>query len=206
MSPPQESRYGKINAIAAVVALILGYLAWQYPMQSRSNPAGPPETSEVHQGTDFANRNGTPTPPPPASNYSGTDSDSNHDAASGGSAKPEDEGKGKGDEPGSSPSFRRSMQACGVPEIATLRPGAPAKVASGLAILSVKAAREGSEPYLTLGIASDRDTVAEAVLGAPMRYRFATSRGTYFVDVIDIDLAAGSMTVQVGCPAKENTP
>lgn len=204
MSSPQEGRFAKISAIAAVVALVLGYLAWQYPKQPLPDPAGPLETSEVPQSTDFADehsgdRDGTH--PPPTSDYSRTDSDSNHDAGAGGSsAKPEDGGKGKEDGPGGSPG------SCGVPEIATVRPGAPAKVASGLAVLSVKTAREGSEPYLTLGIASDRDTFAEAVLGAPVGYRFATSRGTYFVNVIDIDLAAGSITVQVGCQAKENTP
>jgi len=205
MSSPQEGRYAKISAIAAVVALVLGYLAWQYP-KHLPDPVGPPETAEVHQRTDFADDHSgdrDDTPPPPASDYSRTDADadSNHDAGAGGSsAKLVDGGKEKRDEPRGSPG------SCGLPEVANLRPGTPAKVASGLAILSVKTAREGVEPYLTLGIVSDRGAVAIAVLGAPVDYRFATSRGTYFVNVIDIDLAAGTMTVQVGCQAKENAP
>ena len=100
----------------------------------------------------------------------------------------------------------KPTRACHVPEIASLRPGAPAKVASGLAVLSVKSAREGSQSYLTLGIASDRDTLAEAVLGAPARFHFKTSLGAYFVNVAEADLAAGAMTVQVGCEAEGNTP
>jgi hypothetical protein len=92
------------------------------------------------------------------------------------------------------------------PEIATLQPGVPAKVASGLAVLSVKTVREGSEPYLTLSIASDLNTLAKSVLGAPVRYRFTTSRGDYFVNVTDADLATGAMTIQVGCETKEKTP
>jgi hypothetical protein len=65
-----------------------------------------------------------------------------------------------------------------------------------------------TEPYLTLDIASasDRDVLTKAVLGAPVRYLFATSRGAYFVNVTDIDLKDGVMTVQVGCEAKESTP
>lgn len=70
----------------------------------------------------------------------------------------------------------------------------------------MKTAREGSEPYLTLGIASDRDTLTKAVLGAPARFHFKTSLGTYFVNVAEADLAVGAMTVQVGCEAEENTP
>ena len=63
-----------------------------------------------------------------------------------------------------------------------------------------------AEPYLTLSIASDRDTLTRAVLGAPVSYSFATSRGAYFVNVTDIDLKDGVMNVQVGCEAKESTP
>ena len=100
----------------------------------------------------------------------------------------------------------KPSRACDAPETATLRPGAPARVASGLAVLSVKTAREGSEPYLTLGIVSDRDTLTQAVLGAPARFHFKTSLGAYFVNVAEADLAAGATTVQVGCEAEGNTP
>jgi hypothetical protein len=100
----------------------------------------------------------------------------------------------------------KPTRACDLPETATLHPGTPARVAAGLAVLSVRTAREGSEPYLTLGITSDRDTLAEAVLGAPARFNFKTSLGTYFVNVSEADLAVGTMTVQVGCQAEVNKP
>jgi hypothetical protein len=188
MSPPQESRSAKISALAAVAAVVVGYLTWQYPKQSRSDQAEPPAAVEIHQGPDVDSPasgagNGTPTP-----------------------STPENDGKPKGDDLQVSRGPGSSTPACGTPEIATLGPGEPARVASGLAVLSAKAAREGSEPYVTLGIASDRDTLAEAVLGAPVRYRFTTSRGAYFVNVMDVDLTAGTMTVQVGCETKETTP
>ena len=96
-------------------------------------------------------------------------------------------------------------RVCEEPETATLRPGVPVRVASGLAVLSVRTAREGSESYLTLGIASDRDTLAQAVLGAPVQFHFQTSRGAYFVNIVEADLVVGAITVQVGCEAKENT-
>ena len=35
---------------------------------------------------------------------------------------------------------------------------------------------------------------------------FKTSLGSYFVNVVEADLAAGAMTVQVGCEAEGNTP
>jgi hypothetical protein len=46
MSPPQEGRYTKIGAIATVVALGLGYLAWKYPTPSRPEGVHPPENLE----------------------------------------------------------------------------------------------------------------------------------------------------------------
>jgi hypothetical protein len=78
--------------------------------------------------TDFDNhhsgdRNGTPVPPPRTSDPSRTDSGSNYDAAADGSTtKPQDGGKGKGDDAGGSPSLRKSLQGCGVPEVVTLQP------------------------------------------------------------------------------------
>jgi hypothetical protein len=212
MSSPQEGRYTKIGAIATVVTLVVGYMAWKYPTSSHPERVHPPEISGVPLNTDFnkpysGDWSGTPTIPSPTSDPSQTDFDSNSDATSDGSTtKPEDGGKGKGDDPGGSPDLKKSLQACEAPETANLRPGVQAKVASGLAVLSVKMAHEGSEPYLTLGIASDHDTFAEAVLGAPVRLHFKTSRGSYFVNVTDADLTAGTMTVQVGCETKENTP
>jgi hypothetical protein len=148
----------------------------------------PSQTTEIEVGTDLdglASGGLDDKPEPPTSDHSETGTEANHHATLG---------------QGSTSS--KTIPKCNSPETVTLRPGAPAKVASGLAVLSVRTAHEGSELYLTLGIASDRDTLAEAVLGAPARFHFKTSRGTYFVNVAEADLAVGSMTVQVGCEAE----
>jgi hypothetical protein len=204
MMSPQEGRYTKVAAMAGVIGLVIAFLAWIHPFAPRSEASASDMGKMATSSEPTAQ---TPQPPLLTSDHFGTGSDSNQHAASGStSAKPEPGGKVQGDDSGNSRGFRRSIQSCGVPDVATLRPGAPAKMASGLAVLSVKTAREGSEPYVTLSVTSDRDTLSKAILGAPVRYRFATSRGAYFVNVTDVDLADGAVTVQVGCEAKENTP
>jgi len=204
MMSPQEGRYTKIAAVAAVIALVIAFLAWIHPFAPPSN------VSPVEPGKTLPPSSESPASPSPELKPSDPPVLQPLDSREPSTAGVSGTGLTSGIEDVARPHIKgvnpvEPTRSCGAPEIATLRPGAPAKVASGLAVLSVKAAREGSEPYITLGIASDRDTLTEAVLGASGHYRFATSRGAYFVNVTDVDLAAGTMTVQVGCEAKENT-
>jgi hypothetical protein len=210
MMSPQEGRYTKIAAIAGVIGLVIAFLAWIHPFAPRS------DASAADMGKTMKSSESTAQPPGPnhfeppghpQSSADGHTSDSGQPPTAGVSGA----GLTSGGKSGAQlhtdqPNPTRPTHDCGTPEIATLRPGAPVKVASGLAVLSVKAAREGSEPYLLLSIASDRDTLVKSVLGVPVRYRFATSRGDYFVNVTDADLTSDAMTVQVGCEAKENMP
>lgn len=96
----------------------------------------------------------------------------------------------------------KSAQSCETPETATLGTATPVRVASGLVTLSVTPGRLGSEEFLTLGISSDRETRAEMVLGAPVRYSFKTSLGTYIVNVTKVNFEANTMSVDVGCEPK----
>lgn len=207
MMSPQESLYAKITVVIGVIGIVVALLAWLHPFAPRSSATGMVET------TTSLEPSVQPLDPHP--------SKSPVSPQNPGESHPPDPGKPPSEEiPADStskviggaqphtarPDPAKPTRACNVPETATVRPGAPAQVASGLAVLSVRTAREGSEPYLMLGIASDRDALTKAVLGAPVRYLFATSRGAYFANVTDVDLKDGVMTVQVGCEAKESTP
>ena len=97
----------------------------------------------------------------------------------------------------------RQVNCSSLGESVALKPGLPVQVASSTAVLSARIDRVGSEAFMTLGIASDRETRKEAVLGAPVRYTFKTSQGNFFINVIDLDLAAELLTVQVGCEISE---
>jgi hypothetical protein len=204
---PQEIRYAKISIFIGIFGLIIAFLAWIHPFAPSSEPSG---TSEATASSARTGQSLEPDPSKPPVNLQ--HSDENHSSSSG--APPKEEGTtglNRNGEESTKPHTDRHGSAkptrsCDSPEIASLRPGVPVKVASALAVLSVKTAQEGSEPFLTLGIASDRDTLAKPVYGAPVRYRFATSRGAYFVNVTSADLTDGSMTVQVGCETKENMP
>ena len=186
MTSPQESRFTKttvvISLVIAFLTLVIGFLTWRYPFAPR------PETSAADTGTTTTTISEPPVQPSPES------------------PPFESPVPSRAQPPTDPPALAKPARACDALETATLRPGAPAPVASGLAVLSVKTAREGSEPYLTLTIASDRGALAEAVLGAPARFHFKTSLGSYFVNVLEADLAAGDMTVQVGCEPEGNTP
>jgi hypothetical protein len=52
MNPPQEGRYTKIGAVAGVLALAVGYLAWQHPRPSASQPVDPPPRSQAPSMAD----------------------------------------------------------------------------------------------------------------------------------------------------------
>lgn len=211
MISPQEGRYTKIAAIAGVIGLVIAFLAYIHPLPQHSDaPATGAETPSVPSEPP-----GQPTTPgahhsePPGDPQSPGQSHTSDPGQP--TEEPFDSGLPSRGEGGAQLHTNRltgtkPTRACGAPEVVTLRPGAPATVASGLAVLSVKTVREGSEPYLTLSIASDLNTLAKSVLGAPVRYRFTTSRGDYFVNVTDADLATGAMTIQVGCETKEKTP
>ncbi|MGH3629123.1 MAG: hypothetical protein ACRDRL_17005 [Sciscionella sp.] len=210
MTSPQEGRYTKIAAIAGVIALVIAFLAWIHPFAPRSDASAADAGRATKTSESSAQPPGSNHLDPPLHPQNSADS---HTSDSGQTppAGVSDAGLTNGGEGGAQ--FHtdqidpaKPTRVCSAPEVATLRPGAPATVASGLAVLSVKTAQEGSEPYLSLSIASDRDTLAKSVLGAPVRYRFATSRGEYFVNVTDADLATGAMTIQVGCEAKEKRP
>jgi hypothetical protein len=195
MTSPQDVRFTKIGAIATVIGvvltligLVIAFLSWRHPVAPSAVAAGTAQSSEP------------PTSPPPRP----TPVEQPPVKISGVTLA--NEGARGGEPHTALPHREKPTRACDRPETATLHPGSAARVASGLAVLSVKKAHEGSEPYLTLGISSDRDTLAEAVLGAPTRYHFKTSLGTYFVNVSEADLAVGAMTVQVGCEAEGNTP
>src|SRR5215218_7282517 len=186
---PQEIRYAKIGVAIGVIGLILTFLNWVHPFAPGSKVSG---TGETTTSSETSVQPPGPQPGKPPVEDVVVDLPR--------------EGEG-GLRPHTRPlNPATPTRACDMPETASLRPGVPAQMASGLAVLSVKTAQEGSEPYLTLGIASDRDTLTRAVLGAPVSYHFATSRGAYFVNVTDIDLKDGVMTVQVGCEAKESKP
>lgn len=193
MMSPQEGLY-KIAAIAGIVGPVIAFLAWIHPFAPRSeSPAADTRktttASDHHESSDEGR--------PSGSGKQSTNGDSGTTVTSG------EEGRAQRHSDQLEPA--KPTHVCEAPETATLRPGDPVRVASGLAVLSVRTAREGSESYLTLGIASDRDTLTEAVLGAPAQFHFNTSRGAYFVNVAEADLATGAITVQVGCEAKENT-
>lgn len=207
MMSPQEGLYTKIAAIAGVVGLFIAFLAWIHPFAPRSD-------------TPAADTGKTTSSEPPVQPILGVKPLEPVHHESSDESRPSDSGKPSTDEASSAAlngedgraqlhsdllDLAKPTRVCEAPETAILRPGVPVRVASGLAVLSVKTAREGSESYLTLGIASDRDTLAEAVLGAPTQFHFKTSRGAYFVNVVEADLAVGAVTVQVGCEAKENT-
>jgi len=207
MMSPQESLYAKITVVIGVISIVVAVLAWLHPFAPRSNATGTGETTTSHESSvppvdpqpvkpPINPQNGGESHPPDPERSSSKEVSVDSTSEVREAAKPHP----------ARPDPAKLSRACDAPETATVRPGAPAKVASGLAVLSVKTAREGSEPYLTLGIASDRDTFTKAVLGAPVRYRFATSRGDFFVNVTDIDLKDGVMTVQVGCESKESMP
>ncbi len=149
MMSPQESLYAKITVVIGVIGIVVAVLAWIHPFAPRSNVSGAGETATSSE---------LPAQPPgPQSDKPPVDLP--------GPGVPEEvaigltsEGKGGARQNTDRLNPAKPPRACDSPEIASLRPGAPAQVASGLAVLSVKTAREGSEPYLTLGIASDRDT------------------------------------------------
>ena len=195
MNSRQEGGAEWISAVAAVAALVLAYVAWQYP-----EPVGPcPWPASARRWVCR-----TPAALPDAGDVVARGSSSIpptiHILPKAGTSTPP-AAKGE-DHPGS----LLVRTSCGASVIANLRPGAPAQVASGLVVLSVTTGRMGSETYLTLGLTSDRNTLAEAVFGAPARYRIETSAGPYFVNVIAADLETGALTVQVGCEEELKTP
>jgi hypothetical protein len=210
MTSPQERR---IVAIVSVIGVVIAFLAWIHPFAPRPSPWADVNTGITTTSSEpLAELPSGPNPiePPVHSQNSDNEShllNSEEPPTKGTSGA----GLTSGGEGGAQPHINRfnlpkPKRACDTPETATLRPGNPARVASGLAILSVRMAREGSEPYLTLSITSDRDTLAGAVLDAPAQFHFKTSLGTYFVNVSEVDLAVGAMNVQVGCEAEGNTP
>jgi hypothetical protein len=207
MMSPQEGLYTKIAAIAGVVGLFIAFLAWIHPFAPRS------DTPAADTGKTTSSEPPVPSIPgakplEPVHHESSDESrltDSGKPSADGASGAVLNGEDGRAQPHSDLLDLAKPTRVCDAPETAILRPGVPARVASGLAVLSVKTAREGSESYLTLSIASDRGTLAEAVLGAPARFHFKTSRGAYFVNVEEADLAVGAITVEVGCEAKEST-
>src|SRR3954452_12865320 len=144
-----------IGTLVAVASLLVAFLSWQFPKALRESQQGPQPVT-------------TTLPPPPTSDT----------IPPGGDPNPESHPPG-----GGVAAPPKSVTACGTLETATLRAGSPAKVASGLATLSITSGQIGSEKFLTLGINSDREARSEAVSGAPDRHDFKTSRGTYFVNI-----------------------
>jgi|SRR5215213_9944984 len=217
MTYPQEGRYTKISAIAGVISLVIGFIALVATfLDPRPNPSTVDAesttitmTSEPPAQQSLA-PNSIELPVSPQSSQSPDESHPSNsrlppmeDVSSTGLSSGEEGGSQPPTDP---PALAKPTRACDALETATLRTGTPTRVASGLAVLSVRTAREGSEAYLTLTITSDRGALVKAVLGAPARFHFKTSLGSYFVNVAEADLAAGDMTVQVGCEPEENTP
>jgi len=199
-SSSPEGRYTKISALAALVGLVLAYLPWQYPKVSSTSSVNPVEEARTSDSTAGApgpttDSPGTPGLPPTTEAHK-------LDSAFDNSDSPGQPGVSDGDHPPPRPPVgEESPRACASIESATLRVGRPAKVASGLASLSISPGRMGSEPFVTLGIRSDRGAQPqrEAVLGAPSHYSFETSRGRFFVDVTEVDFATNTLVVEVGC-------
>jgi hypothetical protein len=212
MTSLQEGRDKKIGTVIGVIGLVIAFLAWIHPFAPRSSNISSADLERAPVSSEV------PVQPPPVSTpfEHSVHPETSSESRPSNSGKPSTEGlsstgsisgeAGDTQPQPETPNLTNPVRACQTPETATLRPGSSARVASGLAVLSVSMAREGSEPYLSLNISSDRDTLTQAVLGVSLDpFRFKTSLGTYFVNVTEADLTVGTMTIQVGCEAEGNT-
>jgi hypothetical protein len=193
MAKPQETQFAKVAAIAGVLVVVLGSLAFWGSKHLKSLRLEPPalaaRQAAEQDGKEPAPRYEPPRPPQSAKDphpvASALDALHRAERAAGSASDPQ-------------PSDQRPDSACAT-ETATVRRGAPVRVASGLALLSVNPNTHGSGSVLLFSIATENHVWSEAVVETPARYDFETRKGAYYLEVKEADPVAGTLRVEVGC-------
>jgi len=172
MSTSTESCYTKLGGIAAVLALVLGFLAWRCPYLPPApvsvTPESTPEDPRLRPGDAPAGSSGetkstnpepqdSPIKPPPRE----------------GSTEPVLPLK-----PAPAPE---------VPTEFTLSDGEQKVLLSGRASVGIQFNQLGEERFLTLRINSDGAPQVHAILGAAARYSFRVGEAEYQVSLLSAD-------------------